>query len=110
MMNRFSSTNEEYHSECEEINEEIDSHGPTTIVRGVCNQHSYMVGHATAQREIPQAEFLQVSILQNLIFFKTVVLQNHFSSKLKFIIVTIYRKILKSLKSSKTLDDFRLPI
>ena len=34
-MNRFSSTNEEYHSECEEINEEIDSQGPTTIVRGV---------------------------------------------------------------------------
>ena len=58
-MNRFSSTDEEYHSECEEINEEIDSQGPTTIVCGVCNQHSYMVGHATAQCEIPQVEFLQ---------------------------------------------------
>ena len=60
MMNRFSSTDEEYHSECEEINEEIDSQGPTTIVHGVCNQHSYMVGHATAQREIPQVVFLQI--------------------------------------------------
>ena len=59
MMNRFSSTAEECHSECEEIKEEIDSQGPTTIVRGVCNQHSYMVGHATTQREIPQVEFLQ---------------------------------------------------
>ena len=39
MMNQFSSTDEEYHYECEEINEEIDSQGPTTIVRGVCNQH-----------------------------------------------------------------------
>ena len=75
MMNRFSSTNEECHSECEEINEEIDSQGPTTIVRGVCNQHSYMVGHATAQREIPQVDFLQSSISSKLVF-----LQNSFSS------------------------------
>ena len=63
MMNRFSSTDEEYHSECEEINEEIDSQGPTTIVRGVCNQHSYMVGHATTQKFLKlnffKAEFLQ---------------------------------------------------
>ena len=59
-MNRFSSTNEECHSECEEINEEIDSQGPTTIVRGVCNQHSYMVGNATAQCELPQVDFLQM--------------------------------------------------
>jgi len=104
MMNRFSSTDEECHSECEEINEEIDSQGPTTIVRDVCNQHSYMVGHATAQREIPQVEFLQ-----SLIFFKTVALQHRFSSKLKFIIMTLYHKNLKSFKSSKTFHDFHLP-
>ena len=47
MMKRFSSTNEENHSECEEINEEIDSQGPTTIVCGALNHHSYMVGNAT---------------------------------------------------------------
>ena len=70
MMNRFSSTDEEYHSECEEINEEIDSQGPTTIVRGVCNQHSYMVGHATAQHEIPQVDFLQSSISSKFVFLK----------------------------------------
>ncbi len=64
MMKRFYSTNEESHSECEEINEEIDSQGPTTIVRGVCNQHSYMVGNATALCEIPK----------NVFFFKTAVL------------------------------------
>ena len=86
MMNRFSSTNEEYHFECEEINEEIDSQGPTTIVRGVCNQHSYMVGHATAQCEIPQVDFLQM------INFITM----RFSSKQLFYIVMIYHKILKN--------------
>ena len=106
MMNRFSSTNEECHSECEEINEEIDSHGPTTIVGGVCNQHSYMVGHATAQREIPQVEFLQSFISSKFDF-----LQHRFSSKQKFIIMTLYHKILKSFKSSKMFfyTDFRLP-
>ena len=74
MMKRFSSTNEENHSECEEINEEIDSQGPTTIVRGVCNQHSYMVGNATAQCEIPQVDFSSNDqIPHNAFFFKTVV-------------------------------------
>ena len=86
MMNRLSSTDEECHSQCEEINEEIDSHGPTTIVRGVCNQHSYMVGHATAQCEIPQVDFLQM------IKFLTM----HFSSKQLFFIVMIYCKIFKN--------------
>ena len=86
MMNRFSSTDEEYHSECEEINEEIDSQGPTTIVRCVCNQHSYMVGNATAQCEIPQVDFLQM------INFLTM----HFSSKQLFFIVMIYYKIFKN--------------
>ena len=85
MMKRFSSTNEESHSECEEINEEIDSQGPTTIVRGVCNQHSYMVGHATAQCEIPQVDFLQM--------FRF--LKMCFSSKQLFFIVMIYHKIFK---------------
>ena len=80
MMNRFSSTDEEYHSECEEINEEIDSQGPTTIVRGVCNQHSYMVGNATALCEIPQVVFHQM------INFLTM----RFSSKQLFFIVMIY--------------------
>ena len=75
MMNRFSSTDEEYHSQCEEINEEIDSQGPTTIIRGVCNQHSYMVGHATAQREISQVDFIQRSISSKCVF-----LQNSCSS------------------------------
>ena len=75
MMNRFSSIDEEYHSKCEEINEEIDSQGPTTIVRGVCNQHSYMVGHATAQCEIPQVDFIQMFyFLKMCFFFKIVVL------------------------------------
>jgi len=77
---------EECHSECEEINEEIDSQGPTTIVRGVCNQHSYMVGNATAQCEIPQVDFLQM------INFLTM----HFSSKQLFFIVMIYYKIFKN--------------
>ena len=85
MMNRFSSTDEEYHSECEEINEEIDSQGPTTIVRGVCNQHSYMVGNATTLCEIPQVDFLQM------INFLTM----HFSSKQLFIVM-IYCKIFKN--------------
>ena len=74
-----------------------------TIVRGVCNQHSYMVGHATTQREIPQVESLQSFISSKFDF-----LQRHISSKLKFIIMTLYHKILKLFKSSKTFDDFRL--
>ena len=99
MMKRFSSTDEESHSQCEDINEEIDSQGPTTIVRGVYNQHSYMVGNAIAQCEIPQVDFLQMFHF----------LKMYFSSKQLFFIVTIYHKILKLVKSSKTLDDFRLP-
>ena len=86
MMKRFYSTNEESHSECEEINEEIDSQGPTTILCGVCNQHSYMVGHATAQCEILQVDFLQM------INFLTMC----FSSKQLFLIVMIYHKIFKN--------------
>ena len=74
MMNRFSSTDEECHSDCEEINEEIDSRGPTTIVRGVCNQHSYMVGNATAQCEIPQVDFLQMINYLTMHFFLKIVI------------------------------------
>ena len=77
MMNRFSSTNEESHSECEEINEEIDSQGPTTIVRGVCNQHSYMVGNATAQCEIPQVDFLQMINFLTMHFFLKIVILHY---------------------------------
>ena len=70
MKKRFSSINEEYHSECEESNEEFDSQNPTTIVHGVWNHHSYTVGHATTKVENFQFEFfLSFEIPQLFMFF-----------------------------------------
>ena len=45
--------------------------------------------------------FFKAEFLQKLIFFKTVVLQTCFSSKLKFIIMTLCNKILKLIKILK---------
>ena len=53
--------------------------------------------------------FFKAEFLQKLIFFKTVVLQTCFSSKLEFIIMTLCDKILKLIKIFKTLDNFYLP-